>query len=191
MIDVYSVADDGSLSGPTSVPSVGAVPFGMAFDRNGARPVFVVADAAGGRNGTGAAIAYRLTDGQLGLIDGPEADHQIAPCWMVVTRDGRFAYSSDADSQAISCYRIDADGTLSLLDANGATATTPADAFPLEEGLSRDSRFLDVLDSRLLLPVPGPATLSGFRIGNNGHQAPVVDPAQFSLPFSAIGLAAD
>ncbi|MBJ7596531.1 MAG: hypothetical protein DLM67_09670 [Candidatus Nephthysia bennettiae] len=44
LIDVYGIASDGSLNGPTSFPSVGAVPFGMAF-RPGKRSEFVVADA--------------------------------------------------------------------------------------------------------------------------------------------------
>lgn len=193
LIDIYRVGDDGALSGPTSVPSVGAIPFGMAFvpGDDDHRRELVVSDAAGGPNFTGAATAYRLLTDQLRLINGPVPDHQIAPCWMVVTRNGRFAYTSNADSQSISGYRIHSDGTISLLDANGATGTTPADTFPIEESLSRNSRFLYVLDSRLLLPVPGAATLSGFRIGADGHLTPVVDPATITLPFSAIGQTAD
>jgi 6-phosphogluconolactonase (cycloisomerase 2 family) len=190
LIDVYRVARDGSLSGPTPVPSVGHYPFGMAFDP-AKRGELVVADAGAPPTFIGAATAYRLLDGQLHLINGPVPDHQIAPCWMVITNDGRFAYTSNADSQSISGYRIQADGTISLLDATGVTGTTPADTFPIEEALSRNSRFLYVLDTRLLLTPPGPATLSGFRIGHDGQLTPVVDPAQITLPLSAIGLAAD
>ena len=191
LIDVYRVAHDGSLSAPTSMPSVGNTPFGMAFSHDGSRPELVVADAGTPPTFIGAATAYRLVDGQLQLINGPVPDHQIAPCWMIITRDGRFAYTSNADSQSISGYRIQHDGTISLLDANGVTGTTPADTFPLEEALTHNSRFLYVLDSRLLLTPPGPATLSGFRIGHDGHLTQVVDPAQITLPFSAIGLATD
>ena len=110
---------------------------------------------------------------------------------MVITQDGHFAYTSDADSHTISGYHIHADGTISLLNANGVTGTTPSDTFPLEEGLSRTSRFLYVLDSRLLLTPPGPATLSGFLIHQDGSLTSVVDPAKITLPFSAIGLAAE
>jgi 6-phosphogluconolactonase len=107
---------------------------------------------------------------------------------MVITRDGRFAYTSNADSQTISGYRIHPNGTISLLDPNGATASIPSDTFPIEESITRDTRFLYVLDTRLLLPAgPGPATISGFRIQGDGHLRPVVDPASISLPFSAIG----
>src|SRR5262252_1933105 len=109
-----------------------------------------------------------LVDSQLSLINGPVPDHQIAPCWMVITNNGRFAYASNADSQAISGFQVHPDGTISLLDPNGSTATTPSDTFPLEEGLSANSQFLYVLDSRLLLSTPGPATLSGFGVQADG-----------------------
>jgi hypothetical protein len=60
------------------------------------------------------------------------------------------------------------------------------------QSLSRNSRYLYVLDSRLLLPAgPGPATLSGFRIENNGQLMPFIDPPSITLPFTAIGQTAD
>lgn len=191
LIDLYRIAPDGSLSAPSSVPSVGAIPFGMAFNPASATENLIVADAAGGPNQTGAATAYRLADGRLRLVNGPVDDFQIAPCWMVVTRNGHFAYTSDADNFTITGYRIASDGSISLLNPSGVTATTPSDTFPVEEALSHDSRFLYVLDSRLLLPIAGPATISGFLIHADGSLTPVVDPASLALPFSAIGLAAD
>jgi hypothetical protein len=50
----------------------------------------------------------------------------------------------------------------------------------------RDSRFLYVLDTRLLLTPPGTATLSGFRIGHDGHLTQVVDPAKITLQLREI-----
>ena len=109
----------------------------------------------------------------------------------MITRDGRFAYTSNADSHTISGYRILANGKISLLNADGVTATTPSDTFPIEEGLSRDSRFLYVLDTRLLLTPPGPATLSGFLIHQDGGRTSGGNPANSTLPVSAVGLAAE
>jgi 6-phosphogluconolactonase len=190
LIDVYQVGRDGSLTGPTIVRSVGVYPFGMAFAQVGAQSELIVNDGVGGPNGTGGVTAYSLPDGLMPL-QGPLFDHQIAPCWVVVTDDGRFAYASNADSRSISGFRIRTDGSIGLLNADGITATTPGDTFPLEETLSRNSQFLYVLDSRLLLAKPGPATLSGFRIQADGQLSPVVDSASITLSFSAIGLAAD
>src|SRR5207244_3249686 len=75
--------------------------------------------------------------------------------------------------------------------ANGVTAATPSDTFPLEEALSHDSQYMYVLESRLLLTPPGAATLGGFQIHANGSLTSVVDPAAITLPLSAIGLAAE
>ena len=78
-----------------------------------------------------------------------------------------------------------------MLTPNGATATAPPATFPLEEALSSDSHYLYVLDSRLLLKTPGPATLLGYHINSDGTLTPVIDPSKFVLPLSAIGLAAE
>ena len=190
LLDVYRIGEDGNLSAATTFASVGAIPFGMAFNPVNARQ-FIVTDAAGGPNNTGAATAYRLAHGTVNLINGPVFDYQVAPCWLVITADGRYAYTSNADSLTISGYNIAANGAISLLTPNGATATAPAGTFPLEEALSRDSHFLYVLDSRLLLTPPGPATLLGYHINHNGTLTPAIDPANFTLPLSAIGLAAE
>jgi hypothetical protein len=162
----------------------------MAFKPASSQDEFIVSDAAGGPNGTGAASAYSLTNGSIGLINGPVPDNLKAPCWMVVTKNGLFAYTSNADSHAISGYGIQANGTISLLNSNGVTATTPSDTFPIEEALSSTSQ-LYVLDSRVMLMPPGPATLSGFLIHSNGSLTSVVNSAQITLPVSAVGLAAD
>ena len=191
LIDVYRIHKDGSLGTPTFYPSVGVYPFGMAFNPATSQENLLVDDGFGGPNKTGGVTSYHLANGNVKLINGPVYDNQIAPCWMVITPDGRFAYTSDADSHTISGYSIDEDGSISLLNANGVSGSTPPDTFPLEEHLSRDSQYLYVLDSRLLLPVPGPATVSGFSINHDGSLTPVVDPSQIMLPFSAIGLAAD
>ncbi len=190
LIDVYPIHSDGSLSGPTTFSSVGATPFGMAFKPSSSQDEFIVSDAAGGPNGTGAASAYSLTNGSIGLINGPVPDHLKAPCWMVVTHNGHFAYTSNADSHAISGYSIHTDGTISLLNSNGVTATTPSDTFPIEEALSSTSQ-LYVLDTRVMLMPPRPATLSGFLIHSNGSLTSVVNSAQITLPVSVVGLAAD
>ncbi len=193
LIDVYRIHDDGSLGARTGFPSTGLYPFGMAF--NPARPQeFIVDDGFGfvGSNNTGAVTAYHLAHGTVSLVNGPVADFQLAPCWMVITRDGRFAYTSNPDSHNISGFSIGEDGVINLLNSNGVTASTASDTFPLEEGLSSNSRFLYALDSRLLLkPLPGPATLSGFQVNEDGSLTPVIDPATFALPFTTIGLAAE
>ncbi len=124
LIDVYRIHGNGSLGTRTSFTSTGLYPFGMAF--NPAHPQqFIVDDGFGfnGSNGTGAVTSYRLSHGSVSLINGPLPDFQLAPCWMVITHDGRFAYTSNPYSQAISGLRIGSGGVISLLNANGLTAS--------------------------------------------------------------------
>ncbi len=110
---------------------------------------------------------------------------------MVVTHDGHFAYTSDAVSHAIFGYRINNDGSISLLNADGLMAATLSETFLKREVLSYNSHFLYVLESRLLLKHPRPATLGDFSIHHDGSLTSVVDPSQITLSFSAIGLAAE
>ena len=162
----------------------------MTFASGSSSSELIVDDGLGGQNGTGGVTAYSVSE-NITQLQGPVVDHQIAPCWMVITRDGRFAYTPNADGQTISGYRIRPDGGIGLLNTDRVTGTTPGDTFPIEETLSRDGQFLYVIDTRLLLKTPGPATLSGFRIQKNGQLTPVVDPASITLPLSAFGLAVD
>jgi 6-phosphogluconolactonase (cycloisomerase 2 family) len=119
LIDIYQIAADGSLSMPAFAPSVGIYPFGMAFDPTDRRELLVDDGISG------AVTDYHLQpNAQLQLVDGPVADHQIAPCWMVITNNGQSAYTSNADSQTISGYTIEHDGSITSLNANGATGTT-------------------------------------------------------------------
>src|SRR5437899_12152622 len=62
----------------------------MAFSHRDSRPELIVDDGLcpGVPPGTGAVTAYRFADGQPHLVDGPVPDHQVAPCWMVISNDG-------------------------------------------------------------------------------------------------------
>lgn len=61
---------------------------------------------------------------------------------VVVTGNGDFAYITDSGS--VTGIRIAGNGVLSLLDADGATGQ--AGGAPIDSALSRNSRFLDVLN---------------------------------------------
>src|SRR6266576_4772643 len=81
LIDVYSVGRNGVASGPASVASAGATPFGFAFGPRG--DVFV-------SEASGSASSYDLgRRGGLRVVSGVVLTHQGAPCWAVVTEDGR------------------------------------------------------------------------------------------------------
>src|SRR6266508_5394096 len=85
-------------------PSAGPTPFGFAF---GKRQRLFVSEAAGGDLDASSASAYRLDkDGTLTLIQGPVPTTETAACWLVVSKDGQFAYVTNTGSGSISGYRV-------------------------------------------------------------------------------------
>jgi 6-phosphogluconolactonase len=177
LIDVYEVDDDtGLASGPNPQPSAGQTPFGFGFDKHGR---LIVSEAFGGAPDASAVSSYAFDDGVLDRITASAPTTETAACWIVVTDNGRFTYTSNTGSASISGYRIGRDGELSLLDADGRTAITGPG--PIDMALSRGSRFLYSLNS-------GDGTISGFSVGASGDLTPIGGAT--GLPLSATGLVA-
>lgn len=178
MIDVYTLNEDGLASGPRVHPSAGATPFGFDFGKRG---TLVVSEAFGGAPDASAASSYFVgRDGALSLVTGSLGTTESSACWLVVSKDGRFAYAANTGSNTVTGYAIGQDGTLTLLDADGVTGPG-ADAGPADIGLSQDGQFLYVLTR-------GTNSVTGFeRRTSDGRleRASVVD----GLPVGAVGLA--
>lgn len=176
LIDTYTIGPDGRANGPVSHPSAGQTPFGFAFDKH---DDLVVSDASGGAPNAGALSSYQTSeDGSLATISGPIADNQSAPCWVVTTANGGYAYTSNTGSGTISSYTIGNDGGLVLLAADAAS-TGPGSA-PIDLALTRNSRFLYALGSAT-------HAINGFRVQSDGSLTPLASgPA--GLPAGATGL---
>lgn len=177
VISTYTVGSDGLATGPTVQPSVGATPFGFAFSQRG---VLVVSEAFGGAPDASALSSYHVSaGGVLSVVSPSVGTTETAACWVVITRTGRFAYTSNTGSGTITGYAIGSDGSLAVLDADGVTATTGAG--PIDLALSGNSRFLYSLDS-------GSGTISAFRVEGDGSLTGIADAE--GLPAGSNGLAA-
>ncbi|HTX99478.1 MAG TPA: beta-propeller fold lactonase family protein [Bacteroidota bacterium] len=176
-IDTYRVGFDGKVQGPDVQNSTGQTPYGFEFTPSGQ---LIVSDAFGGTAGLSSLTSYRVGfSGGLDLITGPVQNGQAAACWVVVTDDGRFTYTTNAGTNNISGYQIRRGGALVLLHDGGVTATS--DASPNDASLSNGSRILFVrnaggnsITSYAVNPVSGALTAMGKATG---------------LPASAVGLA--
>ena len=178
-IDTYVVGADGRTTGPSVEPSSGAVPFGFAF---GKRDQVFVSEAGGAPNGLSAASSYRIgPDGTLAVVSASIGTHQIAACWLVVTNDGRYAYTANAGSGSISGYSIDPDGRLSLLDADGRTGITGDATGPADMAFSLDSHYLYVRNGRT-------GTIGAYAVQADGSLRAL--PSGTGLPGGSAGLAA-
>jgi 6-phosphogluconolactonase (cycloisomerase 2 family) len=176
LIDLYEVGDDGRASGPATHPSSGATPFGFAFDE---RDHLIVSEAFGGATDQSAVSSYEVDDEELEPITASARTTETAACWIVVTDDGRYTYTTNTGSASISGYRIGRDGELTLLDADGRTGLTGL--MPIDMALARNSRFLYSLNS-------GDGTISGFRVRADGSLEAIGGAT--GLPSGATGLAA-
>jgi len=173
-IDTYPVGDHGVAGPPIVNAAVGATPFGFDFDKRGN---VLTSNAAG------SASSYDIAaNGSLSVISGAVPTFQGAPCWLVTSTNGRYAYTANAGSGTISGFSIGHDGALALLNPSGISGSLGAGSHPLDEAASRDGQFLHVL-------VDGTHRVGTFRIGNDGSLSLVGTFG--SLPPGTVGLAAD
>jgi 6-phosphogluconolactonase len=172
LIDTFSVGEDGVAVAGRSFQSVGTTPFG--FDVGRKNRIFV-SEAAG------SASSYEVSeDGDLALITGAAPTEQKAPCWLILSQDGRFAYTANAGSGSISGFRVGRNGSLQLLDTDGRTGVTGDGSHPVDMTQSGDGRFLYSLNN-------GNGTISGFRVQDDGSLEPVT--VVNGISTSAAGLA--
>jgi 6-phosphogluconolactonase len=178
-IDTYTIGFGGKAYGPHVFPSSGETPYGFDFTRRG---TLVVSDAVGGAAGQSALTSYFVShSGFVHLVTGPVPDGQTAACWVAVTHDGRFAYTTNTGSNNISGYSIDRRGRIVLFNDGGATATS--DAGPLDLALTPNSRVLYALNGT-------GQSITSYRVNPaNGTLTPVGKVT--GLPAGAAGLVAE
>lgn len=178
-IVLYDVVD-GYAQAPKPHASNGATPFGFAFDRH---DNLIVSEAFGGAPNASAVSSYELDGAAFPLeVVSPSINAgQTAACWVVVTKNGRYAYATNTGSGTITGFSIARNGGLSLLNANGVTAGTGSGSNPADVAASADGGFLFALSANV-------GTISGYRIRDDGslRMASRVD----GIPLSASGLVA-
>jgi len=177
-INTYAVSSNGVAGSPITQPSVGNTPFGFEFDKRG---LLIVSDAFGGGANAGAMSSYNVSPSGISLVTGPVANSQTAPCWVVVTKNGKYTYTSNTGTHNISGYTIGHDGSITLFNDGGNTASTGAG--PIDMAISNNSQYLYSLNA-------GDHSISVFRI-DNGHGG--LSPVQTvsGLPAGSAGLTAN
>jgi 6-phosphogluconolactonase len=180
-IDVIAVGTNGELSAVSRRASSGGGPFGFAVTT---RDQLIVSEAAGAAP-NGAVSSYQLSGaGTLSVVSASLSTHQAAPCWLVATRDGRFAYIANSGSGSIAAYFVSPDGLLAELSADGRTGVTNGThAIPLDIDLSEDGKFLYALQS-------GSGTIGAFAVGSDGRLSVRPDTPGLSASAGFQGLAA-
>jgi 6-phosphogluconolactonase (cycloisomerase 2 family) len=167
--DIYTVSSSGVASAPTTMASVGKGPFGFAFTPDG---ILVMSEAASNTMST-----FTWTpNGSLRTISGAMPDFGMAPCWVVTTSNGEWAFTTNAASGTISTYAVASNGILLLTSSVAAKVASPA----LDMALTGDDAFLYALNGN---------NLTGFKVYPDDGGLWEVTKVP-NLPASATGLAA-
>jgi 6-phosphogluconolactonase len=179
-IVTYQVDEHGMPGDAQAQPSAGQTPFGFAFGR---REQLFVSEAFGGAADQSAISSYEVDDddGVLHTVSPSVGTTETAACWVVVTPDGRFVYTTNTGSGSITGYEADFDGTLTILNADGRTGVTGNGSTPIDLALSRGGHFLYDLNS-------GTHTIGAFFVTHTGALIRLTFTG--GLPASANGLAA-
>jgi DNA-binding beta-propeller fold protein YncE len=174
-IDVFGVAANGLLTGPTVNPSSGMTPFGFEFSLRGQ---LIVSEAFGGAPNASATSSYGISENTLVPISKSARTTETAACWVVITSNQAYVYVTNTGSNSVTGYALAPNGTLRRLTDNGVSATTqmnPVDALILDNSL-----FLYTLDR-------GSAAISVFRVNAIGSLTHL--HTQTGLPTTVYGLA--
>jgi 6-phosphogluconolactonase (cycloisomerase 2 family) len=174
LIDTYW-ADDSGMGHLSTHPSSGITPFGFDVTRNG---IVIVSEAFGGAPGASALSSYRVDEAELDVISPSVPTTQTSACWVVISKDGRYAYTTNAASGTISSYRIGRSGQIKLLEA--VAGTTGAGSSPIDMAISDEGSFLYALSANA-------HSISIFQTQSNGSLAAL---GSIDVPAGAVGLAA-
>jgi 6-phosphogluconolactonase len=176
-IDTFVVGSNGTPGAAQSQPSEGDTPFGFDFDKRGH---LIVSEAFGGAAGASAVSSYSLdSSGLLTTISPSVADNEAAACWISITKNGRFAYTTNTGSGSISSYFVGHDGSLGLLEQ--VAAATGTGSTPTDLAQTASSRVLFAL-------LPGTGEVAAYRVAGDGELTPVDQVG--GVPASDTGLAA-
>jgi 6-phosphogluconolactonase len=177
LILTYRVNDYGVPGKAVLNTSSGITPFGFAV---GKRDQLFVSNAEGGTANISTLSSYRLLPyGKLRAISPEVATGETAACWVALTPDGRYAFTTNTASGTISSFEIELDGKAAV--AESKAGITGNSSGPIDMVVSPESRYLYTLNA-------GNDTISSFEVGLDGTLSLITTLE--SLPDGANGLIA-
>lgn len=171
-VDAYPINPDGTLGAVVANGNGIPSPFASVF-LNGST---LLVTNAGGHSLQSLAFNQGLLTPNGAPVVG---DVQGAPCWLVITPDGRYAYTGDGGSGTINSYLVNSDGTLTLLNARAASENI---AVAGDSWISPTGKFL-------YTAYLAAGVVISYAIGPDGGLTKVGGPATVSSGNTMQGLA--
>jgi len=177
-IDTYLVDHGtGLTTGPIVNDTTGVGPFGFTFTQRG---FLLTTENFGAAPLQGGVASYDVpADGVLVPLGPTERNGRSDTCWIVNTDNGKFAFVTNFQTGDISSFRVERNGTLTLLDPIAAVIGEGAS----DEALSNNSRYLYARNALQ-------GTISVFRVENDGGLTRLQDVLAVPPGGAAIGIAA-
>jgi len=187
-ITTFRVRNNGRAEAPVTQASVGATPFGFEFAPNG---VLVVSEAQGGPPNISSVSSYTLEQvrkgglrfGQLSPISEEVSTERLAACWVEITENGRYAYTTNTGSGDVTGFRLAPDGTLTRLPDDVAFTTTGAGPLDMEN-VGSDFLYIQSFED------DGDAQVASYRVVQGTGELVSLSSRIPDLPESARGVAA-
>ena len=133
----------------------------------------IVSEAA-----SGSLSSYWVGGNTFSVISSAVVNGQVAACWVAISNNGKYAYTTNAGSGTISSYAIADDGSLTLL--NPTAGVTGGGSSPVDMAFSNNGAFLYALGN-------GSHTITMFAMGADGS---LNNLGAISVPTGVAGLAA-
>jgi hypothetical protein len=181
---LYPLGGDGLPGTRTVVASPGPTPFGADFT-SGGRYLLSEGNVGSMRaavpDGSSVSSAT-VTGSSISVITDSSPTTETAACWIQLTDDDRYAYTTNTGSSSITGYSVGADGALTRLTADGKTGVTPPMSAPLDMAFA---------DGYLYALTPGDGGIHVFTVNGDGSLTARPDAEVTGvLPVSVTGLAA-
>ncbi len=127
-ITTFPLTSDGVAEAGSSVTSANSTPFGFGFRVVDELTGFMIVTEAAATVPNGSSVSSYSITAPPTLISGPVQAGQSEACWLVVSRDGRFAFVTNTGSNTISSFSIGDSGNLQILrNVAATTGDAPAD----------------------------------------------------------------
>jgi DNA-binding beta-propeller fold protein YncE len=128
LIDSFTVSSHGLLhaavGSPFAAESLG--PIGAEFRPTNPNELYVSNAHAGPNLGTVSAFKVRHNGVLRSIALSPVPDGQTAPCWVEISHDGRYLFTTNTGSGNLSTYAIQGGGALRLIGTTPFTNGTGA-----------------------------------------------------------------
>ncbi|QKE72345.1 beta-propeller fold lactonase family protein [Arthrobacter citreus] len=175
-LSVFNVNSDGTVTGPIINSAYGMRPLGCYFLSSG---ILLVTEA-----GSNSLSSYSLNEkGTLSVISGAIKNGFKTACWVITSKDERFAYIANTLSGTISTYRVDSNGSLTVDKYITSTPEGTPTGLPMDVGVSKDGRHFYTLNGNQ-------GTVSAFSIKDDGSLERIQVATWTNTPyFGSQGLA--